>query len=423
MRPMRSAATRSVDVLLVGGGVASVRCARTLRRRGFAGSILLVGEEPGIPYNRPPLTKELLRGEVDPDLIAAEPHEWYARNRVELLASARVMRLDPQGRLAELEDGTRLRFDRCLLATGAAPRLLPIPGFERAHLLRTLADAERIRAAATGAGAATGPEGATAGPSVAERSVAIIGGGFIGVEAAGSLASLGLQVTLLEGGDALWGGALGTPLSDWARAALQAVGVEVRFRARASALTVRGVWLDTELLAADMVVAGVGVTPRLELAEAAGLACGEPGGPATGIAVDQRRQTSAEGIFAAGDVAAVPHPIADGRRIRVEHWHAAREGGEAAALGMLDLPAPTRQVPWVFSEFAGQTLDVIGWSPTWDDQLILGDPASGRFGVAHVRDAVVRQLALVNGFADVSLARAWIEAGPGPRELVGFMAR
>ncbi|MDQ6683208.1 MAG: NAD(P)/FAD-dependent oxidoreductase [Chloroflexota bacterium] len=423
MRAMPKTATRSVDVLLVGGGVASVRCARTLRRRGFAGTILLVGEEPGIPYNRPPLTKQLLRGEVPPELIAAEPAEWYARNSVELLASAQVARLDAEARVAELDDGTLLRFDRCLLATGAAPRLLPIPGFERAHLLRTLADAERIRAAATGAGAATGPEAATARSSTAERSVAIIGGGFIGVEAAGSLASLGLRVTLLEAGDALWGGALGTPLSGWARAALEAVGVEVRMHARASALTDRGVWLDTELVGADMVVAGVGVTPRLELAEATGLECGEPGGDATGIAVDQRRQTSGEGIFAAGDVAAAPHPIADGRRIRVEHWHAAREGGEAAALGMLGLPTAGPRAPWVFSEFAGQTLDVIGWSPTWDDQLVLGDPASGRFGVAHVRDAVVRQLALVNGFADVSLARAWIEAGPGPRELVGFMER
>jgi 3-phenylpropionate/trans-cinnamate dioxygenase ferredoxin reductase subunit len=190
-------ADRDVDVLLIGGGVASARCARTLRRRKFDGSILLVGEEPVPPYNRPPLSKQLLRGEVGFELIAAEPESWYARQHVDLLTDAPVASLDPASRLAFLADGSSIRFGQCLLATGAQPRRLSVPGADRALPLRTIADGEAIRARAA--------SGATA---------AIIGGGFIGVEVAASLAAIGVQVTVLEMARSLWGGVLGDKVSD-----------------------------------------------------------------------------------------------------------------------------------------------------------------------------------------------------------------
>lgn len=376
-------AERRVDVLLIGGGVASVRCARTLRRRKFTGSILLVGDEPSPPYNRPPLSKELLRGEVSFDLVAAEPESWYARQRVDLLTDVSVVSLDPDARVALLADGSFVRFEQCLLATGAAPRRPAIPGAEHAHLLRTLADARLLRGLATDGGRAV-----------------IVGGGFIGVEAAASLAVLGTQVTVLEMAPALWGGVLGPQLSEWAAEVLAAAGVEVRTGVRVTALETDATWLGDERLHADLLVAGVGVTPRVELAAAAGLAADD------GVVTDARHRTSAPGIFAAGDVARVA-----GRR--VEHWHAAREGGEAVALAMLGEPAPEPRAPWVFSEFAGASLDVVGWAPTWDETRQLHD---GRL-VAYLVDGRVAQLGVVNSAVPIEHARAFVLRRPSFAEL------
>ena len=380
-----------VDVLLVGGGVASVRCARTLRRHGFRGSVLLVAEEPEAPYNRPPLSKELLRGEVPDELIVAEQPRWYDRQAVELRTDVAVAELDADGRLARLSDGTVVRYDACLLATGAAPRQPPIPGAEAAHLLRTLPDAAAIRAEALAAGA-----GAPA---------AVIGGGFIGVEVAASLAALGMDVTLLELTPFLWSGVLGATLSTWAEERLRGIGVSVRCSTAATAMEPRALRLGTERLRTELVVAGVGVRPRTELAEAAGLPVSD------GVLVDRERR-AVPGLFAAGDVASVPHPAAGGERLRVEHWHAAREGGEAAALAILGEPAPPPRAPWVYTEFAGQLIDVVGWVPLPGEERILGDPASGRFVVAALLDGRVGQVAVVNGYVPVEAARALVESRP-----------
>jgi 3-phenylpropionate/trans-cinnamate dioxygenase ferredoxin reductase subunit len=368
---------RNVDALLIGGGVAAVRCARTLRRRGFEGSILIVGEEEAAPYNRPPLTKELLREEVPLELVAAEPPEWYARQRVELQTGASVAALDPDGGVAELADGTRLHFAQCLLATGASPRRPPIPGAEHVLLLRTLADALALRSRAV--------EGSRA---------IVLGGGFIGVEAAGSLAARGVRVTLLELRDALWGGSLGPDVSAWAVDRLSTAGIDVRLGVSASAIEPEGIRVDADLLSADFVLAGVGVTPRVELALAAGLSVDN------GVVVDDARRTSAPAIFAAGDMA---RPM-DGPR--VEHWHAAREAGEAAALGMLGEAASPRRAPWVFSEFAGASLDVVGWAPAWDEIVARG-------GVhAYVAGGRVHQLAVLDGAVAIEGARAFVERHP-----------
>ncbi|HTE64850.1 MAG TPA: NAD(P)/FAD-dependent oxidoreductase, partial [Candidatus Binatia bacterium] len=246
---------RHVDALLIGGGVAAVRCARTLRRRGFGGSIVIVGDEAVAPYNRPPLTKELLRLDLPRELIAAEPPEWYERQRVELLTGIPVVALDPGSQEAELADGTRLRYTQCVLATGAAPRRPPIPGAERAMLLRTVEDAEALRVHA-----------------VAGSRAVVLGGGFIGVEVAGSLAERGVQVTLLELSDGLWGGSLGPKVSSWAVARLEAAGMDVRLGTPVTEIGQGMVRTASERLTADYVLAGVGVTPRTELAERAGLA-------------------------------------------------------------------------------------------------------------------------------------------------------
>jgi NADPH-dependent 2,4-dienoyl-CoA reductase/sulfur reductase-like enzyme len=374
---------RQVDVLLIGGGVAAARCARTLRRAKFAGSILLVGDESQLPYNRPPLSKELLRGEVARELIAAEPTGWYERQRVEPLTGVAVVELDPAALVATLADGTRVRFRQCLLATGAAPRRPPLGGAEHALLLRTVADAEAIRSRAVGG-----------------RRAVVIGGGFIGVEVAASLAAVGMAVTVLEMAEALWGGTLGPEVSAWAAEALAAAGGELRVGARVTRLDADAAWLGVERLPADLLVAGVGVSPRTELAEAAGLTV------ADGIVADAGGATSAPGIFAAGDVARV-------EGLRVEHWHAAREGGEAAARAMLGEPPGERPAPWVYSEFAGHLLDVVGHAPGGAETAPVGD---GR-GVAYLAGGRVTQLAIFDSALPVEAARALVARRPRVGEL------
>jgi 3-phenylpropionate/trans-cinnamate dioxygenase ferredoxin reductase subunit len=368
---------RHADVLLLGGGVAAARCARTLRRHGFAGSILLVSDEELPPYNRPPLSKELLRDDLPAELAFAEPLTWYERRGVELQLGMPAVALDPQQQTAELADGQLLRYGQLLLATGAAPRRPAIPGAERAVLLRTLPDAERLRARA-----------------VAGQRAVVIGGGFVGVEVASSLATRGMAVTMIELADALWAGSLGTELSAWALARLAEAGVAVRLSAACEAVTDAGVRLVDETLPADLVVAGVGVTPRVELAAVAGLEVDD------GVLVDDGQRTSAAGVFAAGDMA---RPR-DGARI--EHWHAARETGERAALAMLDAELPPRPAPWVFSEVAGTTLDVVGWAPTWDE--VVEVPG----GFAYLVGGRVAQLAIIGSAIPVEAARELMASWP-----------
>ncbi|HET7141387.1 MAG TPA: FAD-dependent oxidoreductase [Candidatus Limnocylindria bacterium] len=372
----------SVDVLLVGGGVAAARCARTLRRRGFAGSVLLVSDEPTPPYNRPPLSKELLQADLPAELALVEPLSWYERHAVQLLLGERVLTLDPDGRHATLVDGSLIEYGQCLIATGAAPRLPAIPGARTALPLRTLDDSARIRARAT----------------AGSRAV-VIGGGFIGVEVAGSLAARGVSVTIVEVAGALWGGAFGPEVGAWAAERLTAAGVELRLGAACESITDSGVRLADGELDADFVVAGVGVTPRVELAVVAGMDVDN------GILVDDGQRTSAPGIFAAGDVA---RPR-DGAR--VEHWHAARESGERAALAMLGQPLPVRRAPWVYSEFAGAKLDVVGWAPRWDSIVALQGV------VGYVVAGTVAQVAALDSAVPIEGARTLVEQSPTPAEL------
>ncbi len=380
--------SRHADVLLVGGGVAAARCVRALRRGGFGGSVVLVGEESAAPYNRPPLSKELLRGAVSEDLVLAEPPAWYERRGVDLLLGTPAASLDPREQVVELSDGTRLHYGKLLLATGAVPRRLQVPGQEHALLLRTLPDAVALR------------ERAEAG-----KRAAVVGGGFIGVEVAASLAARGVLVTLLERGEALWAGALGPEVSDWAVARLVAAGVTVRFGAEVTGLEDGAVLIAGELMAVDLVVAGVGVAPRVELAAGAGLLVDD------GVVVDSRQATSDPAVWAAGDVA---RP-ADARR--VEHWHAARESGERAGRAMLGEPLPARRAPWIFSEFAGVTLDVVGGGLAGDERIAM------RGVQAWVRGGCVVQLAILDGAVSVEGARELVERGGAPTELATLAPR
>ncbi len=368
------------ELLLVGGGVASVRCARALRKEGFDGRIVLVGAEPTAPYNRPPLSKELLREDLPDELVLAEPDRWYERRGVDLILGRRVTGLDPDATEATLDDGTRIRFERCVLATGAEPRTLPVAGGDDAILLRTLEDARRLRAVA-----------AAAGPGAP---VIVIGGSFIGIEVASSLRALGLLPTIVERADRLWSGRLGSELASWAADRLKEAGIAMRLGARVDRISDGGAWVDGEHLPAAFVVAGVGVRPRDELASAAGLQVDD------GIVVDAEQRTSHPAIWAAGDVARLGP-------LRIEHWHAAREGGERAARSMLGIPVAPPPEPWFSSEVTGTSLDVVGLASAWDEERWVADGL-----LAYVGEGAVVQLASIGSVMDASRMREIVAARP-----------
>lgn len=382
------AADRAVDILLIGGGVASARCARTLRRNGFDGSILLVGAEARAPYNRPPLSKELLRHDLPDELLAAEPPAWYGRRAIELMTGAAIERLDPDERLASLAGGASIRFERALIATGAEVRRLLIPGADESITLRTADDAARLRRTALAAGVGA--------------PVVVIGGGFIGLEVASSLAWLGLRPTVVELAPTLWNGTLGIELAAWATARLARAGVDLRLGAGTTRLADGAAWVDDERLPAAFVVVGVGVRPRIELAEAAGIRTDD------GVVVDGGQLTSHPAIWAAGDVART-----EGRP-RIEHWHAAREAGERAALSMLGMPVPPPPPPWVFSEIAGTSLDLIGAGDGWEEEVWLD---ADRSVLAYLRANRVVGLAAVGGAIAPDVARRLVTAGVGLDEV------
>ena len=365
-----------VDVLLIGGGVASARCARSLRRNGFEGSILLVGDEEVPPYNRPPLTKALLRDDAPDELLAAEPARWYERHAVGVLTGVAVERLEADARRASLSDGRTVLFERALIATGATPRQLPVPGGDAALLVRTLADARALRAAAL----------ASVG-----RDVVLVGGGLIGVEVASGLAALGLRPTIVERTRTLWAGAMGELVSAWAVERLAAAGIVVRLGETVDALDGAAAVVAGERLPAAFVVAGVGVSASDDLARDAGIDCDR------GIVVRADQRTSHPAVWAAGDVARL-----DGRA--GEHWHSAREAGERAALSMLDAPLPTVPAAWAFTEVSGVAVDAFGDGDADDEEWLLEASV-----IARSTDGEVRQLIVLDSAVPADRARIAVE--------------
>ena len=301
-------------VVIVGGGLAGAAAAETLRDEGYKGRIAMFGEEPDLPYERPPLTKDYMRGESPFEKAVVHPASWYDERRIDLALGTAVTAIDPHESILTLRDGTRVAFDRLLLATGSAPRVLDVPGnaLEGVHHLRTRAQADAIREAVPAAG-----------------HVVVVGGGWIGTEVAASIRQSGAAVTIVMPDAVPLERNLGIEVGSIVRDLHLEHGVEilagrqvVGFGGRTS---VEAVHLgDGSSIEADLVVVGIGATPRVELATAAGLAVSD------GVVVDEYLATSRAGIFAAGDVAAAWHPVFESR-IRVEHWDNARRQGRVAA--------------------------------------------------------------------------------------------
>jgi 3-phenylpropionate/trans-cinnamate dioxygenase ferredoxin reductase subunit len=341
--------------VIVGGGMAGAKAAETLREEGFDGRVIVVARESAPPYERPPLSKDYLRGESPAEKAYVQPPEYWAEHDVELLGGTSAAAIDRTAREVELDDGRRLAYERLLLATGAIPRRPPIPGAELdgVHTLRTLEDSDRLRALAS-----------AGGPLV------LIGAGWIGCEVAASARQLGAEVTLVDQVQAPLENVLGAEIGGWFGALHRSHGVTLKLGAGVARLEGDGrvervTLTDGTTIDAAAVLVGVGVAPDTRLAEAAGLEVDD------GIVVDERLRTSDEAIFAAGDAASAWHPRY-GRRVRVEHWANALNQGPAAARSMLDRGAPYDRVPYFFSDQYDAGMEYAGLHASGDRLVIRG---------------------------------------------------
>jgi 3-phenylpropionate/trans-cinnamate dioxygenase ferredoxin reductase component len=388
-------ADREVDFLLVGGGLASAQCAAELRKRGTEGSILLAGREPEPPYERPPLSKEYMRGEASREDAYVNPPAWYEENGVELLTEINVMSLDPVARTAKLQGGEEVAFGKALLATGAMVNILRVEGAENEgiHYLRAFGNSDAIRADA----------------ERAER-VVLIGGSYIGTEVAASLTARGVKCTIVMIEDVTLSRTFGEDAGSWFQAQLEAHGVTIHGGEELEAFEgdgrVKAVLTKSgRAIECDAVIVGAGVRPDAMLAQRAGLEVND------GIVCDSKLATSAEGIYAAGDCCSYDSVI-HGRRIRVEHWDVAMQQGMHAARNMLGEGLDYDVVPYFFSDLADwASLEYVGPAYEWDEEIWRGDRDSGEFSVWYLKDGHVAGALSVGRSEDLSEARRLLADG------------
>jgi 3-phenylpropionate/trans-cinnamate dioxygenase ferredoxin reductase subunit len=365
--------------VIVGASLAGAKAAETLRSEGFEGGVTLVGAERHRPYERPPLSKAYLRGDAAVDEVFVHPEPFYAEQGIELRTGSPAATIDRHRRQVVLEDGDRIPYDRLLLATGAEPRRLDVPGVELDGIcyLRSLDDAGRLRARLTTA-----------------SSVVVVGGGWIGAEVAASARQLGRPVTMVHPHQAPLQTVLGPEVGAVFRALHADHGVEMRMSTRVEsfrgATAVEEVVTDHgDTIAADLVVVGAGATPRTRLALEAGLQVDD------GVLVDGYLRTSDERIYAAGDVASAWHPLL-GSRVRVEHWSNALHQGPAAARNMLGHATPYERLPYFFSDQYDLGMEYLGHAPDQQGVVFRGDPATREFIAFWIEDDRVAAAANVN---------------------------
>ncbi len=379
--------------VIVGASLAGAKAAETLREEGFDGRIVLIGAEAERPYERPPLSKDYLRGEADGKPYVHE-EDFYAEREIELRLATTVTALDPKASEVELEGGERLRYDAVLLATGAEPRRPPIPGagLDGVHYLRTIEDSEALQARLRGGGP-----------------VAVIGAGWIGAEVAASARQMGCDVTLIEMASVPLERVMGAEVGAIYRDIHAEHGVRFLGGTGVEAIegdgAVRAVRTSGgETIEAATVVVGVGVAPRVELAEAAGIATGN------GVLADERLATEAPGVFVAGDIANATHPLY-GERLRVEHWFNALEQGPAAARSMLGGGDPYDKVPYFFSDQYEVGMEYAGYATDWDEVVFRGDVDGREFIAFWLRDGKVLAGMNVNVWDVTDRIQALIRSG------------
>ncbi|MDX6374812.1 MAG: 3-phenylpropionate/trans-cinnamate dioxygenase ferredoxin reductase component [Nocardioidaceae bacterium] len=361
------------SIVIVGGGLAGAKAAEALREQGYDGPVTLLAAEDELPYERPPLSKGYLAGKDEFEKAVVHPEAWYAEHRVDLRRGTEVTAIDRAAHEVELADGTRLPYGVLILATGAEPRSLPIPGAETALTLRTHADSDRLKA--------TFGEG---------KRLVVIGAGWIGLEVAAAAREAGTDVVVLEAAGLPLLGVLGPEMGEVFATLHREHGVDLRLGAKIAEITPSAVRLaDGEELEADAVVLGVGVRPRTELAEAAGLDVDN------GVLVDESLRTSDPDIYAVGDIANHDHPALG--RLRVEHWATALNQPATAAAAILGGDAAYDRLPYFFSDQYDFGMEYVGHA-TRDDtaRVVIRGDLDGREFVAFWLDDQDRILAAMN---------------------------
>jgi 3-phenylpropionate/trans-cinnamate dioxygenase ferredoxin reductase component len=381
--------------VIVGAGQAAAQAADSLRRDGYAGRLVVIGDEPYLPYQRPPLSKKFLAGELPLERLAVKPAAFYEQAGVELRLGVHVEGLDLGARTVLLADGERVGYDRLLLATGSTPRKVTIPGHDLVgvHYLRTVADVDRIRA------------------ELAPGSrVAVVGGGYIGLEVAATCRSLGYEVDVLEMADRVMNRVVAPAVSTFLAAEHARAGVRLALGAQVSAFLTRPddsrrvgavAVAGGARFAADVVVIGVGVLPSTGLAAAAGLACDN------GIAVDQHCRTSDPAVYAAGDCTSHPS-LRYGRRVRLESVDNAFEQAKTAAANLRGGSAVHDRVPWFWSDQYDLKLLIAGLSHDHDEVVLRGDPETRSFACCYLKEGELLAVDCINSPKDYMAARKLI---------------
>jgi 3-phenylpropionate/trans-cinnamate dioxygenase ferredoxin reductase subunit len=387
---MAAAAQR---VAIIGAGQAGGQAAYSLRQAGFEGAVMLIGDEPAPPYQRPPLSKAYLKGELEAERLFLKPPEYYPEHKIDLVAGNAATAIDLAERKISLSKGAAVEWDRLVIATGARPRKLSVPGsdLDAVTELRTLADVDRLKAMA-----------------VNGARMVVVGAGYIGLEAAAVGAQLGLKVTVLEALPQVLSRVAGEEIGAFYAGVHRDAGTEIRLNARIEGFEgsgrVSGVRLaGGEIIPCDLVLVGIGILPNMELAQAAGIAC------CNGVIVDAQGRTSHPDVFAAGDVAWRPlvHYEREGR---LESVHNAIEGGKIAAAAIMGAPPPQLEAPWFWSDQFDLKLQTAGLWTGADQQILRGDPGTKAFAVFYLKEGRVIAVDAVNSPPEYIVGRKLVAA-------------